>query len=729
LFQKRTEAGPASQQAKGTQSPVEVEQKTGETLAKIFAEDGPLSAVLTGFSPRPEQLKMAHYVEKSLTEKSAVFIEAGTGSGKTLAYVVPLVRAVGKGTRPAVIATRTKNLQDQLIEHDIPIVLSALKVKRKVASLKGRRNYLCASRLEQVLNRTARTSAEAWLLIKLVGWIDRGESSSPHHMPGDLERLNISHQDAHLLRHLHADALSCRRICARGKGKYECPYQRARREAEGADLIVTNHSLLAQRSLGEAVFPIHHLVIDEAHHLEEAFRQATRRDFSDHRVAEVAAPFIHLGSHLSGDKEDSRHSVEVSGAGSSSLQRSIVNEAKGIALDHHQILVDCQSFLMTHAPSGRLRLTDSLRRNTDWQRIVQAGANLTGRMKFLCGLAEGSVSKPGSSEDLIRDAVREVERLSIEFSMFLSGSSERIQWLEAKLWPPEGKNGAGDNIELHDVALSIKPAVANLISRAGGTILTSATLTVGGSFVFLRDRLGLKQEEGICIGSSFNYREQMLIYVVDDGPIPSDPSYSRQTARHLTGLATLLSGRVLGLFTSTDSVREAYFSTIKGLNKAKIRLLAQKITGGRHNIMSHFRQVPSTILLGTYSFWEGIDVPGDSLSCVMINKLPFAPPTDPILNAIAEAEKLNEFQELAVPYMTMKLRQGIGRLIRTSTDRGAVVILDGRFLNASYGDTVLKSLPPATVHIGSGATLRETLRTWFGPSQLTKWEQELKEQE
>jgi len=187
-------------------------------------------------------------------------------------------------------------------------------------------------------------------------------------------------------------------------------------------------------------------------------------------------------------------------------------------------------------------------------------------------------------------------------------------------------------------------------------------------------------------------------------------------------VSELLSGRLLGLFTSHQAVKDVYYKSIKQLNKANIKLLAQKMSGGRHNIVARFKKSPETVLIGTYSFWEGVDVPGENLSVVLIPKLPFSPPNDPVVDAVAEAEQSSSFMHFALPHMILRLRQGVGRLIRSVDDRGVVVILDSRFLQKEYGKNVLDSLPPATVHIGSGDDLIFKVTDWFGEEKISEWQ-------
>jgi DNA polymerase-3 subunit epsilon/ATP-dependent DNA helicase DinG len=489
--------------------------------------------------------------------------------------------------------------------------------------------------------------------------------------------------------------VSCRTICSHKIN--DCPYQQARRAAARADIVVTNHALLTQ---SDGIRADSHIIIDEAHHLEEAAREASRIDLTEHRVAELVAPFLKLGKGKMQSPVVSRPRA--------GLLLGTEAEAKEVVRDYQRLVASCIAFAESRAADGPLRLTVSIRKSPAWQRIVQQGERLTARCKFLIGLLEGA-AKPRSeaAASATGEAIYEVKRFSSDLDRFLKGSPDRIQWIEGE--------------ELYDVALSIKEAIQAMSQQAKSLVLTSATLTTNGSFTFMQSRLGLLEATAVQFGSSFDYRKQMLIFIIDDGPLPNDPAFASFTSEKIRELALTLTGRLLGLFTSHESVKRTYYDTLKELNKANIRLLAQKITGGRHNIAARFKKQPASVLLGTYSFWEGIDVPGESLSCVVVGKLPFTVPTDPIRVSIAEAERLSMFRDISVPEMILRLRQGIGRLIRSASDTGVVVILDGRFLRAEYGDAVLKSLPPAQVHIGSRTDLIREVTRWFGEETLTRW--------
>lgn len=672
-----------------------------QTLDELFSARGSLAAALPHWQQRPEQVAMAQAVAGIMQKGSIGLIEAGPGIGKTYAYLVPVIQYVEDSPRPhgAIIATYTRNLQDQLIDHDLPNVQRTLGTSLRIAALKGRKNYLCSARLKQAQKAAsaALNQERAWLLVKLLAWLDRGGS-------GDLDRINTSHQAAHILTHLHADSLSCRAVCAKEtESEGGCPYQRARRAAMAADIIVVNHALFVQPGADTTLLSRKHLIVDEAHHLEESAREATRIDFSEHRLAELIAPVVRRASSAS----ETAH-----GRPADSRSEPITREANDLLADFRQFRAAIAAFMDNVSPTGRIRLTDSARRHTGWRSVARLADGLRSRQAFLAGLLTAS---PEYAHGLLPDALRELERFILELERFIHGSSERIQWLEK----------SGNDIQLNDVALAVQPAVNRLMHTVASATLTSATMTIGGKFDYISSRLGIPAAATLRVTSSFDYKQQMLLYCVDDGPEPTQADYDLYVARHISHIAQLLSGRLLGLFTSHEAVRSVYRLTLPKLHKANIRLMAQGITGGRHALTSRFKAITSSVLLGTYSFWEGIDIPGDSLSCVVIAKLPFPSPDDPVLNALAESEGKDFFTDLVIPHMVLRLRQGVGRLIRSSTDRGAVIILDGRFLTASYGDLVLKSLPPATIHIGSQQNVHSWFTNWFGYSTLQQWQAEI----
>ncbi len=672
----------------------EIKHKTDLSIEKTLGQKGVLTKKISNFSPRSEQIDMAKVVEKNINDKTISLIEAGTGTGKTFAYLVPLLAASIKH-KPCLVSTFTRNLQDQLFEKDVPALLEALNLPLRVAVLKGRRNYLCHARLLQALQRTQYSPNEAFLLIKLLVWLNNGGN-------GDLDKLNISYQANHILRHLHADAISCRLNCK--KGKIDCPYHKARYVAEQADIVIVNHALLVQLTDDESILPFTHVVIDEAHHLAQVARESTRTDFSHHRVEELIAPIIQLAKKIPATQ-----------------QLHLIDESKALLADYMSLLQQLTEFTTIHSSSDRLRLTDAMRNTAGWKKIKSKGLHWRNRLQFMTGLLSGIKKLPNKNKEILREAIREANRFNLEIEMFLSGGSSRIQWLEL----PFNSDKEKAQVVINDLSLSVNSTLNQLFVNSASVTLTSATLTTGGNFSYIKEQLGIPEAIEQHIDTPFDFRKQMLIYIIEDGPHPATPDFDRYSAKIIEQVAILLSGRLLGLFTSHKSIRNVYERITKQLHKANIKTMAQKLTGGRHNITTRFKKIKSSILLGTNSFWEGIDVPSDSLSSVVISKLPFPPPNDPIIEALAEQNDMESFNRLSMPLMILQLRQGIGRLLRSTSDKGIIIILDSRFLKKSYGDEVLKSFPPATIHIGSASDLNRKITDWFGADTLNSWRRKL----
>lgn len=668
------------------------------TVDGMLGPGGVLEHRLDGFTSRPEQVAMAHEVERALAERAVTFIEAGTGTGKTYAYAVPAFLSITRNS-PIIISTHTRHLQDQLVERDLPRLLSALGLERRVAVLKGRRNYVCSVRLHQLARREVLTPVEALLMVKLLVWLDHGGS-------GDLERLNVSHQGTQLLRRVHADTVACRLTCTAAT----CVYPRARSVARQADVVVVNHALLARQRFGEETgWMPSALLIDEAHHLVGALREAHAVELTQERVEELLAPLDELargtvtGSHLRAEQTSLRD-------------------------DYLLLLQVVGEFMAGHTARDRLRLTPTVRRASAWQQVVRRAVVWQERLAFTSGLVK---SVAASSPDALRqrdELVRALTLFGSELMRFMQGAPERVQWIEVRQSrsraTPTGVASAS-HTRLCDVPLSVSTTLTELTAEGQRPlILTSATLAVAGDFSFIKHQTGFLEAPAVVLPSSLPYRQGMLIYVIDDGPLPTSEDSELFVAAQLTELTRLLGGRTLGLMTSLEAVRSLYSLSSSSLHEAAIKLYAQEVTGGRANMLQRFTSERRSVLLGTTAFWEGVDVPGDSLSAVFIPRLPFIPPDDPIMSALAEAGGGDPFTTVGLPQMILKLRQGIGRLLRHESDRGVVVLLDRRITSRPYGEVVLKSLPPATIHIGSHRDLVSRVRDWFGDETISRWMKE-----
>lgn len=705
-----------------------------QSLTSILGEGGLLAQRWPGFVPREPQQRMAELVHSLLQKGGVGLIEAPTGSGKTLAYLTPLfqqLQEAKKSERPTkvltkdIISTYTKHLQDQLLAHDVPTLQRMLGIEARVAVLKGRRNYLCARRLGLAWEKAEVRPDHAWFLIKARLWLEKGGS-------GDLDHLNNSHQGEPLP--LHADSLVCRRFCGRQMAKLPqtsqvdsgeaiereaplCPYQRAILAAEAAEVLIVNHALLADPNF-TARWTLGAVIVDEAHHVEDAMRRATAASLNDWHLEDIIGPILQRSV---ADSTTLRHlRVEAT---------ELVADFRALVAHLGEFAAPRQSGLPTHhgkpiPHSAVVRLTPPLRRSSQWGVLEKSLAHWVGRCRFIIGLLEGSSGLPaglaGSLSAAEAGDIRDsLQTFSDAFSRFVNGSPDRIQWIEIDDQPYRRDHDS--QIYLHDVALAVTPQLQRLYTEAHSVVFTSATLTTRGNFAFIKDILGVESASELILSSSFPLSENLLIYLVDDAPDPRSAGYDRYIGTNFGVISRLLGGRTLGLFTSFKSVSAVYEYLIRALNKETIKVYAQGHSGGKSNMLKRFRDNPRSVLLGTDSFWEGIDIPGDTLSCVAIAKLPFAPPHEPVVEAVSEARQVDSFEAISLPNMILKLRQGIGRLIRQSSDRGVVVIFDSRLHHSLYGDAVIKSLPAGRIKIGSTADVPNAIRSWIGEGVVERW--------
>lgn len=588
---------------------------------------------------------MAEAVARAIEHRSVLVAEAGTGTGKTLAYLVP---ALLSGDR-VIISTGTKNLQDQLFFKDLPLVRNALGVPARISLLKGRANYLCRHRLDHCEDNPRFRPHNARELRQVRQWADTTRE-------GDVAELRSLAEDAAIWPFVTSSADNCLGQECPEIGK--CHVMRARRMAQEADIVVVNHHLffadlsLREEGVAELLPGAHAVIFDEAHQL-----------------AEVASSFfgIALGTgqllELAGDSLAAvqREAPDVSGL-----------DALTMKLEH--CVHDFRRLLPQQA--SRMSWRDALRL-PDMANALEA---MRGAVAGLTGALE-QVSERGKD---------------------LESCAQRAEVLRERLRMLTGDT-PGDHI--HWLALHARSAVFNLTpldvagifrehmqARPCAWIFTSATLSVGGNFQHFSRTLGIEDAECLAWDSPFDYGRQALLYVPGGLPDPSDRNYTREVVNAALPVMEASGGRTFLLFTSHRALQEA-----AGLLQGRIPypLLIQG-TMPRSQLLARFRELGNAVLLGTSSFWEGVDVRGEALSCVIIDKLPFASPGDPVMQARMDAIRErggNPFQDHQLPQAVITLRQGVGRLIRDVDDRGVLMVCDPRLLQKSYGRVFLKSLP------------------------------------
>jgi len=683
-------------------------------IARIFKPSGRLRKALTSYEYRKEQEEMAKGVAEAINQEKYLAVEAGTGVGKSWAYLIPAIFWAKKNNQHFIISTNTKNLQEQLIQKDIPFLKSGLGIDFSSAILKGRSNYLCLRRLASFLEEIEEipspllTHEERMFLVHLLLWLAKTES-------GDVEETLYFGQD-HSFWHFWDEVSSEHTSCL----GTECPYYRrcfvtkARQKAMEAEIVVVNHSLLFTDLVAEKHFlPAYsHIVFDEAHNLEKVATTHLAVEVSYWTLTRLLNRIYRKEGNLE------RGILPKLASREKRLAKRLDAIFKGVA----QVRKSSQDFFETLKENSSLFPFDEM----------------TDKLRFREGSPVHFFLKERVLELLIiwnrffyqlKELVEEIEDLSLKKDLeakvkdgleiaaalnFLSEVSDPnfVYWLEREK----------EEIKLCAAPLELGPHLNNLLySQIPTLIFSSATLTVRGSFDFLKKRLGLdllpaEKVSSLLLGSPFNYDRQALVGIASFLPSPQEEEYPGRLVKTLAKILETVQGKSLILFTSHKMLGEVY-QEIKPLLQTKFQILAQGINGPRTVITDRFREDFSSILLGTHSFWEGVDLPGKTLECLILTRLPFAVPTEPIEEArveLIEKRGLDAFQEYSLPGAVIRLRQGMGRLIRTKTDRGTIIILDKRIITRNYGKSFLDSLPTRNYHrYNQEKSLLNDIGDWF----------------
>ncbi|WP_028449545.1 ATP-dependent DNA helicase [Chitinibacter tainanensis] len=622
------------------------------TLEEAFADDGPFAAAFPGYKLRQPQLEMAQAVANAIESQGQLIAEAGTGTGKTFAYLVPALLSGGK----TIVSTGTKTLQDQLFNRDIPSVRDVLKVPVTVALLKGRSNYVCHYHLERAEHEGRFMRREDVVdLQKVKRYAKATQSGDKASCPGVPE-------DAPIWAHVTSTRDNCLgQDCPSHK---DCFVLKARREAQEADVVVVNHHLffadvwLRDEGAGELLPACNTVIFDEAHQLPE-----------------VASLFF-------GDTLTSGQIVE--------LARDARAEALVVAKDFIH-LPNAAEALEKSVKDLRLTFKDQLRlpqhelaaANKEFYPQLLA---LQAALNTLTDLLAKQAERAEGLEKCYQRA-SEMARLLTEWQA--EDSTETVHWIDVT---PHG-------FMLHVTPLNIADLFQKQVNfHPRAWVFASATLAVNNQFTHFQHELGLWKAETATWDSPFDYKQQAVLYVPQDMPPPNTPSYTPAVIDKAWPLLQLTQGHAFLLFTSLKAMREAHELVLEKLKAANLDwpVFLQGSTS-RTELLEQFRRSPNAILVASQTFWEGIDVRGEQLSLVVIDKLPFSPPDDPVLSArmeqITKAGR-SPFMDYQLPNATITLKQGAGRLIRDESDTGILMIADTRLVEKHYGKLIWKSLPP-----------------------------------
>ena len=615
----------------------------------VFAADGPLSALLPGYAPRDEQRAMAAAVERAVMRREALVCEAGTGTGKTLAYLVPAVVSGGR----TVVSTGTRHLQERLVRRDLPLACRAVERSPRVALLKGRSNYLCRWRYEAAL-ASGRLAGSGMLarIQRLSGWATRTAS-------GDLAEVTDLAEDDPVRRAITSTADNC--LGSKCPRFDDCHVVEARRQAADADIAVVNHHLLfADMALKEHGFTellprADTLIIDEAHQIPDVATRFFGVEVTSGQLAELARD---TGAATKADAPDTPDLVDLA-ADLEAAVRDVADAFEGAVQRVEWAAMP---------PAARDRI-----------------AAIEARIDALADALD-AVSVRGPSIEAVAGRAREIgQRLRRIGGEPLEDGCAR--WAEART------RGFAVHLAPLDTAPILSERVAE-VERAW--ILTSATLSVAGSLDHFAARVGMAGASRHIFDGSFDYRVQTRCYLPRGMPEPSRPGYDEAVANVAVSVLDASRGRAFLLFTSHRALRAAR----EALDGRVPWTLYTQGERPRSELLDRFVETPDSVLLGTQSFWEGVDIRGDALSLVLIDKLPFAPPNDPLLAARATAVRRDggdPFTTLQLPAAVIALKQGVGRLIRDAGDSGVVVICDPRLRSRGYGRTFLDSLPPMPI--------------------------------
>ncbi len=694
-----------------------------EEAASLLEYGGPFSQYFETYEHRPEQVEMLRAVANALSGGSHLMVEAGTGVGKSFAYLIPAALFAVRNNTRVVISTNTINLQDQLIQKDIPDLRKALKLDVRASVLKGRSNYLCPRRTENMKHFGPRNADEMRVLAKVMVWqtTDQSGDRNSINLNGNVERdvwLRLSAED---------DACTAETCLKRTGGA--CPFHRARMAAQSAHLLIVNHALLlSDVATGNKVLPEYsRLIIDEGHHIESATTNALSFRLTQYEVERLLKDLGGSNSGILGRVLSETHGVlRPSDAG---LLEQRVDRATDMAFRLEQLN---REFFNTLNAFATMQREDQGPRNYSWQaRILPATRSLPGwdqveitwdaASHTLNGLLQAleEIHRGASElyadghenlEDVISDISNAYRRLSEAdinvSSMIMKPNPEQVYWIEV--------NPTGNRLSLNAAPLRVGGLIEKYLwHEKGSVIITSATLTAHGEFQYLRSTLGADEADELQLGSPFDYESSTLLYIANDIPEPNASGYQQVMDRTIISTARAIGGRMLVLFTSYAQLKKTAQAISAPLSNADIFVYEQGDGSSPNALLDAFKSTERAVLLGTRSFWEGVDVPGSSLSAVLITKLPFDVPTDPLIAARSELYE-DSFNEYYLPEAILKFRQGFGRLIRTASDRGIVAILDRRVLTKQYGRLFLESLPNCTVRQGPTAALPKAASQWIG---------------
>jgi ATP-dependent DNA helicase DinG len=652
----------------------------GTDISLIFSDSGPLATTLAGFEPRDGQRQMAAAVASVIERGGTLLAEAGTGTGKTLAYLIPAILS----RQRVLVSTGTKNLQEQIFFKDLPALHQAIDIPFTATLMKGRSNYLCLHRFQsfeaEASNQLFERPEKAVFLPVIQEWARTTKT-------GDRAELRDLPEDLPLWKEISADADTCLGTECPRYG--DCYVTLMRQRAAESDVVIVNHHLLCadasvrKSAYGEVIPSCATLVVDEAHQLEDVATQYFGIAFSNYRVDDLLRDAQRLLATSSFEPQQA-----------DALARALTR----VSMHAHGFFTGLSLGRVPNANEARVRYTAEAFGEHAADALALIGS-LEGLEATLALVQQPASAEPGAVVE-VDETVATLQRRTGELRRDLrflmrADDPDFVFYVETRaLRQAQGRATA---FFLRASPIDVSRIVSeSLFDRYRTVVLTSATLAVDGSFTYVKGRLGLRDADAIRVPSEFDFRRQALLYLPRRMPPPKSPSFVEAVARETIALVTHSQGRAFVLFTSYK-VMHAVRPFIE--MAVPYPVLVQG-SAPRSALIDEFRSAGNAVLLATSSFWQGVDVVGDALSCVVIDKLPFASPGDPVTSARIDAITArggDAFADYQVPLAILALQQGLGRLIRHRADRGVLAVLDPRLRTMGYGRRFLASLPPAPV--------------------------------
>ncbi len=707
-----------------------------EQVQELLGPEGPFAHALAAYENRPQQLDMAKAVSEAFGIPTHLLVEAGTGVGKSLAYLVPAALLASQNDIRVVISSNTINLQDQLFAKDIPDVRETLGIPFRAAILKGRANYLCRRRLDTLRNGHQINPEQTGGLVKILAW-DHITTT------GDRAELILVDEEQTLWQQVQSTPETCLADSCPYQRQGRCFFNQARTKAERAHILVVNHALLLlDLVMDNRLLPQYdYVVIDEAHHLEAAATdqfglQIAQRDV----LGFLTSVYYESGGlpggllsripvvyqHPSVSKEHQAAATKLIDTITEAVQAAqkrtfdLFNTLQAFTNEQAEVIQGRAGF------ERNIPLTNGQRVQPSWSAIEITWEELSIPMRRI---TKGLEELNSDIEEMDITEVPEMDELLQLLKITVMRGNEILVGMEHVLLSPEDNDvtwiaiGREEGeISLCDAPLHVGQLLREkLFEQKASVVLTSATLQTNNSFRYIEERIGLDEPIELALDSPFDYEHAVLLYVPKNIPEPNEPNYQHTVEEALIELCEATEGRTLVLFTSNSQLRRTYESIQSPLEERGIVVYGQNFDGSRRQVLDHFKSTERAVLLGTRSFWEGVDIVGEDLTCLVIARLPFSVPTEPVFAARSQTFE-DPFNQFYLPEAILRFRQGFGRLIRSNTDYGFVCVLDKRILTKSYGKMMLQSIPKCTARMGPLSSLADLAKRWLDPRNRARLE-------